>query len=1622
MSALLSSLSGSLSGYLHRATGDAVDPFPARDQDDGNCIETPPSASPGTALRGPHTPQQRAAPRFSPNSLSASSATMSGVLTAHPHFSVFRKSASMQGFDDLAAAPEIDESPLADVAVRSSLSMRDLRDDDEVETLATPPNQSPRPRRASPRGARDGDKSGSSELSSFHLSLDSAELHSLNFGDQSCISLSPAGSPANALPVVKTPAATSPGQTSAVRIVPDSPPTARTPVPRSRSSSAQSSGKMRSSTGPVQRVQFSPISSCPSPLLSASTLPPPPPPPPAYPGAPSLLRASLGPTDENCPPLDDGRPTSGGTLSRPGSGILKHPRTPGTGRSVRFSASTAERTSIVISQEVCEHAAEDSPSAVAGSRSLRRVTSADEPSAASEQDAALVQAGVPTPNTLSVSTSREECEGNSSILVASFLSKLQAAIPSPDVSLVASPPPSAPVALPLIAVDPSTPGAPPALTLFDESNPFGGLTSALGASVLEQPNAAMAASLSAAQSITTLNASVSMSDVGAASNSATFLLQASLDGGAHTGAPTFGGNSFAELSTPYGRPLLPLQRRTLPLGLLEELSEEPESSRRTEVGAEDPPDASAATATSLATPRAPAALTAPLASAPAVPSPLRFETAGADSLMASDMSSVASVRDETLETHVTGNERRDAPGSPAPLIDFASPARVALVSPPGTVCTLVDAMPAPPTNSALVASTPPVAAATPSLPATNTGAAPATSSSSTSASFYRQFMAARARDGLSQSAREEWSRLERGEKASPKEGSAARRDEAEEEEVQDLTATDSMEVSVYYSPQKAWAVEEDEVDSGEMADAQSGLLHAFPGEAIAAAEDVEGEQSGDSSVVEHEGVRATFLSPVLEVSEPESNANTPLDEPVAVSSRSRAPPPTQPEFSTTFPSSRTTIFSAAAPPATPATPSSRALALARREPATPLSASKIPRPRNPITPSQNPFLLQLARTTTSSAQPQAASLLHDLFSAQQDQLATSSSQRFLLSSLVTNLQNEVEHKDVMIRNLKQQVGDARHELKEVEQLALAWEERALHTPPSGAARPPPSARKSSAALEETVQLLADELETRVREDRALRAELEAELDHARAELARRAHEARESEILLRHARESATLGEEERDALRREVERAEERSAVVTREGDELRARWAVDVDERERTIARLRDELQELKEAAAPGRSLDEADVDREVRRRVEAAQVDSLRDMQLVKHELVQRDAALADLREQLRAQRNESDRLARAVQEERQHAELAHADMAEVLSAKESELEHVLRDHDALQQDLDEVHTRLETAEVERDRLAAAARSKDEELAQQVAQCQKTFAAMADLEAAVVRIEAEAAAKDAQLVQMQKDFAAMRRESEDVLEKRDRVLAETERAAAKTRKELEAVQKENNRLSDLVGKLRRDSADREVKVTKLKKRAAELEEDVFGLNIALDAKQQEASHWKRQISSLKLEHERAAAAADATAVPSTVSRSAFAPLVPPSAASTAESTAKAARRTSASTRVHSTTPFPAEKQAKRTLALSRRSSSSSIARRASHAVDPAISTDDEAEHDLTLPPSAYEETPSRPAAAVGGNRKSASATQLGLGFGLPSVPRHSRAFAPEEKENAAPAPSRSREAVLA
>ncbi|BGP58014.1 hypothetical protein JCM8202_001748 [Rhodotorula sphaerocarpa] len=1653
---MLSTLSASVSGYFSRPpsqpsvaaeAGHDAGPHEAQDTSAGKLAVSAQDASqerrrhsiadPGTGA--PHTPEQHSSSaRYSPNSLSLSgNQTMASVLSAHPHFSIFRKSTSLQNLDELARRQEEQEEGDQDerpdpAGSTSSARSRNVSgpdflrqpDDDLVETLATPPpGRSPRARTRlsdSPSGRANGRNSSSD--ASFHL--DSAELPSLNFGDQSSGSLvqSLSGSPVPS--AAPSPRASGPGsilyehdsavgQNSGIRLVPDSPPTAtRTParVTPARPSatetpppnSAPGSSRMRSSRGPVERVQFSPLGLGASPLLSAPSLPPPPPPPLPVPSTEPAPRAQ-----QTTPPAQGARATSAPStgpepspsdapwhsLSRKGSnGILKPPKTPGTGRSVRFSSSTIEQT---VERWVTP---ED------GSGSFEAMDERDQDA----QDTSPCQHGEQS------GLSTDDAEGpeggnDSSALVnfssASFLSRLQATIPSPDSSLEkTSPPVSPPLAAP--SELPASPGAaesePVALTdgdrlrssagaaeadppsqkrprarhsLLDESNPFLSLQLSrtdVGeeSHSLQQNAGSEAAPTATIEEVVPTDATDETSDAMITRegpvDEATLLMQASLRGS--TGAPSFGGQSFAEVSHA-ARPTARSREVAQPaLDVLDEAGEEETtaqhldvaqvSGRSEQTAVPSPPATTVATrmsglATSAGTPSRPSPWSLPNTT-PRRPSPLTQEAEF------SFMSNSSASESASLAASATSPQRASGLSFSTAHPSASSESEAILDESAGSLVEIRPIDPSPPPAYQ--------AASTQQQQQQQQPAAPSsTATPSQSSSFYRQFMAARAREGLSRSAKEEWDRLERGEKASPKENSLVEATPSRPDSSGDDCLA-AEEDSVYWSPQK------EEADGS--AEARSIYIDAA-------------EDDGDASLVGVDGARAAYLSPIAEVTEPESDANTPLDKDRSGrASQSRRPPPSQPAFGET---------SLVLPDQTPGRSG------IPRPPATPRSASKVPRPRNPITPSQNPFLLQLARTTTNNSQ--AGTLLHDLFSTQEDQLAASASQRFLLSSLVTNLQDEVEQKNAMVENLKRQVEVARAEARDIEQLALSWEQRAQQ---HGGLAPPsqlksPVEAKKLAALEETVRLLADELETRMRDDRARRRQLEKELERTRTDLVRAANEHRDDLIRLKHAKTMQSEADEELNAARAAAETADEQRRRAEQEREELRVQWRIDAEQRDQLCAQLREDLRSLK-SERPDVKSDEA-IEQEVQRRVDVAVQASAREVRLVKHELEQRDAALGDLRAQLHTSQAEVARLNRAVQEERQHAELASADLGGLLASREQELKVALHEQHSAQYELHDVNNRLYSAEAERDRLADTLASKEAEFAQQAEQSQTALTAMMELESAVARVERDLAGKERELQQVRRDLSAQKEESDNVLEKRDRVLAETEKEAGRLRKELESVRGENSRLSELVGKLRLDSADREVKVAKLKKRAAELEEDVFGLNIALDAKQQEASHYKRQ---LKVEKEERALAEQVER--STASRSALGPTVASARTSTAS------RRVAASRKSHATTPFPAEK------ARRSRSDSEAGLRR------PADRTSDETEsHDLTLPPlhDGNEETPSRPA-QVRPARRVSSAGSISTGVGLPrAVPGRptpsSRRLSEEAKENEAP-PSRRREATLA
>jgi len=436
------------------------------------------------------------------------------------------------------------------------------------------------------------------------------------------------------------------------------------------------------------------------------------------------------------------------------------------------------------------------------------------------------------------------------------------------------------------------------------------------------------------------------------------------------------------------------------------------------------------------------------------------------------------------------------------------------------------------------------------------------------------------------------------------------------------------------------------------------------------------------------------------------------------------------------------------------------------------------------------------------------------------------------------------------------------EVEEVERIALEWHERQNE---GNRTNPAPSVdrereRRKVVALEETVQLLADELDTRLRENGAGRKRIEGELERTRADLIKRSNELREGEIRLRHYESNRTRAEEEVKRLKESEEEAREEARENKRQVEMLRARWKLEAEDRDRTTQRLREELLELRQGSLGDVEMEDR-IQQEVGRRVEEGKQELERETLIVKHELQLRDETLADLRLQLRSVHEEVDQAQNALQSDRQQAELAFSDLNSQLSSKEDELARLQESSSELQDEVDELTVKLEDAVIDRERLIRLLETRDVELTRQQDQCATAVEAMKELEEAVTRIEAESNVKDRELARVKKELEMQKRESENILEKRDGVLAESEKQVSRLRKEKASLGQEKEKAIGLVEKLKRDSADREsefrvwfsfqlfpnsrcfesylltVRVSKLKKRIAELDEDVFGLNIALD-----------------------------------------------------------------------------------------------------------------------------------------------------------------------------------------
>lgn len=454
-----------------------------------------------------------------------------------------------------------------------------------------------------------------------------------------------------------------------------------------------------------------------------------------------------------------------------------------------------------------------------------------------------------------------------------------------------------------------------------------------------------------------------------------------------------------------------------------------------------------------------------------------------------------------------------------------------------------------------------------------------------------------------------------------------------------------------------------------------------------------------------------------------------------------------------------------------------------------------------------------------SLTPSDFGLVQSLLSTTGEVLDNSSTQKELLVAQVEQLHTELDRKEAMLANALAQKG----------QIEYAWhaavaEATALERSQAADTSVQERRQTKLETLEEYHGHLIRELERRVAQDKeAERARDEEQREHKRA-MARAAAGAREGEIRLRHVEACLRDAEEGRARVEDECEGLRVEAEATRR----LRG----EVQDRERTVLALRAEL--ARREANPKVSTDVDAIDH----MREEAEVQRRRDRD-------DHQAELDEMRELLNAAREEAAELRNGGNHAKLAAARAQAEVEAQLAQLHDDLADVARTNGLLEQDLADCQADLTAAHVERDRLVDEAGTAADLHAREKRE-------MASNLEAVDRLMETTAELDHELKVGGRELALAKEEVADLRDRCDdgeaRLLRLQDALAAEVGKKV-AAREEGARLKAAVEQLKRNAADREGKLAKLRRAREELEEDVFGLNLALEAKQQEAALWKRK-----------------------------------------------------------------------------------------------------------------------------------------------------------------------------
>ncbi|KAK4052326.1 hypothetical protein OIO90_004407 [Microbotryomycetes sp. JL221] len=609
-------------------------------------------------------------------------------------------------------------------------------------------------------------------------------------------------------------------------------------------------------------------------------------------------------------------------------------------------------------------------------------------------------------------------------------------------------------------------------------------------------------------------------------------------------------------------------------------------------------------------------------------------------------------------------------------------------------------------------------------------------------------------------------------------------------------------------------------------------------------------QSDADTMEEHESmIRATFLSPIPEMSEPNTTVSSMsafADSPLAADNASASPVPRAPS---SFPDSNSTA-------------GDNSLTLYRSTP-----DARVSRLTNALklapAASFNPFALSGAVHESSrvdSAKTADLRLIQSLLSAQGDLISNSSTQKFLLTSLVSNMRDDSERDGRIIANLKAQVTE----------LEQAWEDacETVKTLETSHTKSPNMSREHEKrqALQDVVDKLSTELETRTRLDKQRRKQQEVELASLHKDVTKLKSIVRDTDIRLRHAQVGQAEADDQRDHFKTVVEKLTEENELLRREREQARSHARDQIIDRDRTISMLRIELAGAHVSASPA-----PDRQTKIVGQLEEAQKQLTETVDRLREQLSDADFQSASLRDDNRNLQTElADLRQSALHDQRQLEDVIVESRADAARLRQSLID-AERVATSTRDELDATRDRLETVELELERLGDDSKLKEDKIHMQRSAWDEHQTVMADLLESIARLESETATKEAQLSQLRQELQDARRDMHNMVEARDRHLQETETAlSAKIAKnealvaecnrlgakvaQHDGLQSECARLRETVATLQKHSADREVKYQRMKKIKSEQDDDILSLNIALQAKQQEASTWKRQLQAIR------------------------------------------------------------------------------------------------------------------------------------------------------------------------